>query len=145
MEIGRTEKRMLEAAMEAMKNAYVLRGYSVGAAVLGEDGEIYEGCNVESAVSGLGTCAERSAIDHAVLHGNRKVKEVAMVMDANKQRKLRVCGACLQYIHDFAINPKIKIVMAKSLDGKVLFDTVEVKTLKELFPSPYKSENCRKA
>ena len=68
MEIGRTEKRMLEAAMETMKNAYVLRGYSVGAAVLGEDGEIYEGCNVESAVSGLGTCAERSAIDHAVLH-----------------------------------------------------------------------------
>lgn len=145
MEIAGTEKRLLEAAMEAMKNAYVLRGYSVGAAVLGEDGEIYEGCNVESAVSGLGTCAERSAIDHAVLHGNRKVKEVAIVMDANKQRKPRVCGACLQYVHDFAINLKIKIVMAKSLDGKVLFDTVEVKTLEELFPFPYKSENCRKA
>jgi hypothetical protein len=35
--------------------------------------------------------------------------------------------------------------MAKSLEGKVLFDTAEVKTLKELFPSHYKSENCRKA
>jgi cytidine deaminase len=131
--------------MEVMKNAYALRGYSVGAAVLGEDGEVYEGCNIEIAVSGLGTCAERSPIDHAVLHGHRKVKEVAMVMEANKQRKPRVCGACLQYVHDFAINPKIKIVMAKSLEGKVLFDTAEVKTLKELFPSPYKSENCRKA
>jgi len=94
---------------------------------------------------GLGTCAERSAIENAVLHGNRKVREVAMVMNANKQRKSRVCGAYLQYIHDFAINPKIKIVIAKSLAGKVLFDTVEVKTLEELFPSPYRSENCRKA
>jgi cytidine deaminase len=144
MEIGKTEKRLLEAATEVMKNAYVLRGYTVGAAVLGEDGEIYEGCNVESVVSGLGTCAERSAIDHAVLHGNRKIKEVAMVMDVDKQGESRVCGACLQYIHDFARNATIKIVTAKTLSGKVLFDTVEIKTLKELFPSPYKSENCRK-
>jgi cytidine deaminase len=144
MEIGATEKRLLEAAIEVMKNAYVLRGYTVGAAVLGEDGEIYEGCNVESVVSGLGTCAERSAIDHAVLHGNRRIKEVAMVMDVDKQGESRVCGACLQYIHDFARNATIKIVTAKTLRGKVLFDTVEIKRLKELFPFPYKSENCRK-
>jgi len=39
MEIGRTEKTLLKAAMEAMKNAYVLRGYCVGAAVLGEEGK----------------------------------------------------------------------------------------------------------
>jgi cytidine deaminase len=69
---------------------------------------------------------------------------VRTLIDANKQRKSRVCGACLQYIHDFAIDPKTKIVMAKSPDGKVLFDIVDVKTLKELFPSRYKSENCRK-
>ena len=53
MEIGKTEKRLLEAATKAMKDAYVLRGCSIGAAVLGEDGKICEGYNVESAVSGL--------------------------------------------------------------------------------------------
>jgi len=68
-----------------------------------------------------------------------------MATDANKQGKSRVCGACLRYIPDAAISPRIKIVMAKSLDGKILFSSAEVKTLKEIFPSPYKSENCRKA
>jgi cytidine deaminase len=60
MEIGSTEKRLLEAGTKAMKNAYVLRGCSVGVAVLGEEGEIYEGCNGEGAVSRLGTCAEKA-------------------------------------------------------------------------------------
>jgi len=92
MEIGSTEKRLLEAGTKAMKNAYVLRGCSVGVAVLGEDGGIYEGCNGEGAVSRLGTCAEKSAKNHAVLHGNCKIKGVAVVMDLNKPGKPRVCG-----------------------------------------------------
>ena len=72
------------------------------------------------------------------------VKEVVKVMDAKKPGKPGVCGACLQYTHNFATNPKTKIVTAKTLNGTVLFDTIEMKTLKELFSSSYKSENCRK-
>lgn len=136
--VGEGEKRLLEAALQAMKRASVLWGFRVGAAVLGNDGKIYEGCNVESWVSGLGTCAERCAINHAVLHGNRKIKEVAIVMNADKPHEPRPCGACLQYIYDFAVNSKIKIVMAKAEGGKVLFETVQVKTVRELFPYPYR-------
>ena len=66
MEIGRTV-RLLKATMKGMKNAYVFRVFSLGVAVLGEGGEIYEECNVESAVSGLGTCADRRAIDRVLL------------------------------------------------------------------------------
>jgi hypothetical protein len=127
-----------------MNNAHVLRGYSGGAAVLGEDGEICEECNVEWAVSGPGTCAERSAIDRAVLHGNRKIREVAMVLDVDKQGKTERVRAYLRYPRDFAGKPATKIVAAKTLRGNVQFDTVEMKTLKELFPSPYRSENCCK-
>jgi len=137
VEVGKTEKKLLEAALKAMKNAHVLWGFKVGAAVLAEDGQVFEGCNIESWISGLGTCAERCAINHAVLHGNRMVKEAAIVMDANKRSEPRPCGACLQYIHDFAAKPKIKIITAKAEKGRILFETVEVKTLEELFPFPY--------
>jgi len=136
--IGEDEKRLLEAALKAMDNAFVLWGFKVGAAVLAVNGQIYEGCNVESWVSGLGTCAERCAVNHAVLHGNREIEEIAIVMDAKSQDEPRPCGACLQYIYDFAKSPKIKIVMAKVKDGRILFETVKVKTLGELLPSPFR-------
>ncbi|MEM3536462.1 MAG: cytidine deaminase [Candidatus Bathyarchaeia archaeon] len=136
--ISEKEKMLLEAALKAMENAYVLWGFKVGAAVLAEDGEIYSGCNVESWVSGLGTCAERCAINHAVLHGNRKIREIAIVMDARSKNEPRPCGACLQYIYDFAENSRIKIVMAKAEKGRILFETVDVKALDELLPYPFK-------
>jgi cytidine deaminase len=136
--IGEGERKLLETALKAMKSAYVLWGFRVGAAVRANDGRIYEGCNVESWVSGLGTCAERCAINHAVLHGNRKIKEIAIVMNADKQTESRPCGACLQYIRDFAMNSKIKVVMAKAEKGKILSGTVNVKALEELLPFPYK-------
>jgi cytidine deaminase len=138
LKIGETEKNLLDASLIALKNAYVLWGFKVGAAVFAEDGQVYEGCNVESWVSGLGTCAERCAINHAVLHGNRKIKELAVVMNANSCGEPRPCGACLQYISDFSVNPQIKVVMAKAEKGKILKETVNVRKLEALFPFPYK-------
>jgi cytidine deaminase len=138
VKIEEDEKRLLEVALKAMKCAYVLWGFRVGAAVLAKDGQIYEGCNVESWVSGLGTCAERCAINHSVLHGNRRIKEVAIVMEAHKQSQPLPCGACLQHIYDFAVNHRIKIIMAKAERSKILFETMKVKTLDQLFPFPYK-------
>jgi len=138
VKVGEVEKKLLEAALKAMDNAYVLWGFRVGAAVLGEDGQVYEGCNVESWVSGLGICAERSAINHAVLHGNRKIKEIAVIMNANTQNEPRPCGACLQYIYDFADNSRIKIVMAKAERGRIFFETVKVKILEDLLPFPFR-------
>ena len=138
LKIGEKEKKLLNASLKALNNAYVLWGLKVGAAVLAEDEKIYDGCNVESWVSGLGTCAERCAINHAVLHGNRKIKEIAVVMDSNSRGEPRPCGACLQYISDFSANPKIKVVTAKAEKGKILSETVTVRNLKELFPFPFK-------
>jgi cytidine deaminase len=137
-EIGGTEQALLKEAAKALNNAYVLWGFRVGAAVLAEDGKIYGGCNVESWVSGLGVCAERCAVHHAVLHGNKKIKGLAVVTDAKNMSEIKPCGACLQCISDFAESPEIKIVMAKVKKAKVLFETVKVKTLKELFPEPFK-------
>jgi cytidine deaminase len=132
------ERMLLEAALRGLSKAYVLWGYQVGAAVLAEDGKIYEGCNVESWVSGLGVCAERNAVNHAVLHGNRRIMEIAVVMDADSQNDPKPCGACLQYIYDFAEKTNIKIVMAKAKNGKILSKTVQAETLSAMLPFPYR-------
>ncbi len=116
----------------------MLWGLAVGAAVLAEDGQVYEGCNVESWISGLGVCAERCAINHAVLHGNRKIEAVALVMNANNHSEPRPCGACLQYVHDFAEDAEVKVVMARAKNGKVLTDSIVVKTVGELLPFAYR-------
>jgi cytidine deaminase len=130
------EHELLEAALKVMDNAFVLWGFKVGAAVLAEDDEIYEGCNVESWISGLGICAERNAINHAVLHGNKKIKMVAIVIEDKNVETTRPCGVCLQYIKDFSEN-NVKVVMAKAKAGKVLSESVDVKGIEELLPYSY--------
>ena len=136
--IGENEKKLLQVAAHGMENAFVLWGFRVGAAAIAEDEKIYKGCNVESWVSGLGTCAERCAIDHAILHGNRKIREIAVVMDLGNKNEPRPCGACLQYINDFAENSKVKIITAKAENGRILSETVDVIILQDLLPSPFK-------
>lgn len=137
VKVGRAEEKLLREALKAMDNAHVLWGFRVGASVLAEDGKIYSGCNVESWISGLGICAERCAINHAVLHGNKKIKGIAIVTDSKTESETKPCGACLQYIFDFAENPEIKIFMAKVDGEKVLFETLKVKTLNDLLPEPF--------
>jgi cytidine deaminase len=130
------ERELLQAALKVMNNAHVLWGFKVGAAVLAEDGKIYEGCNVETWISGLGTCAERCAIDHAVLHGNRKIKMVAVVIEDKNVEQTRPCGVCLQYIKDFS-EDNAKVIMAKAKAGRILSESVEVKSIEELLPYSY--------
>ena len=126
------ERGLLKAALDGMKNAYIISGFAVGAAALATDGRIYQGCNVESQIADLGICAERCAIDHAVLHGNKRIKKIALLYD-REVRTLRPCGACLQYISDFS-EGEARIVMAKVKNGKILPNSIEVRTIKEMFP-----------
>ncbi len=93
--------KLIEKAEEAMNNAYVPRSnFPVGAAVLTTKGKIYTGCNVESVISGMGTCAERNAVDSAVAHGEYKFTVVVVV--SNSVEPIALCGMCLQYINEFA-------------------------------------------
>lgn len=130
------EHELLQAALKVMDNANVLWGFKVGAAVLAEDDQIYEGCNVESWISGLGICAERNAINHAVLHGNKKIRMVAVVIEDKNVETTRPCGMCLQYIRDFS-DDNAKVVMAKTRAGKILSESIDVKTIEELLPFSY--------
>jgi len=116
--------QLIEKAKEGMNNAYCpVSDFPVGAAVLTEKGNIYQGCNTESVISGLGVCSERSAIDHAVAHGEYRYKAVAVV--SKLEDPITPCGACLQYISEFSEISENDIVLIRvGSKGKKLESTV---------------------
>ena len=75
-------------------------GYRVGCALLGSDGQVYTGCNVESAAFGAGLCAERAAIAKAFSAGCRSFTRAAVIADHGGV--CTPCGICRQLLFEFS-------------------------------------------
>jgi len=117
------KKELIEAATAVRENAYApFSSFKVGSAIEMEDGEVIDGCNVESASYGLTVCAERVAIWKAISEGKRKIKHIAVVADTEDLTP--PCGVCRQIIWEFGGD--IPVTMA-NLKGKT--ETVQMKDL----------------
>jgi cytidine deaminase len=100
---------LLAAALAAREKAYApYSNFPVGAAVLGADGRICAGCNVENSSLGLTCCAERNAIFTMVAGGEREIREVLVIGET--EDFLPPCGACRQVIAEFA-SPTVVVHM----------------------------------
>lgn len=105
---------LIRAAIEVRKQAFApYSQFAVGAALLDSEGGIHTGCNVENISYGLTLCAERGAVMSAVAAGRRSFVAIAIVADTAVP--LSPCGACRQFLAEFA--PDLKIVSA-TLTGK---------------------------
>ena len=94
-------ERLRLAAMTASRAAHCpYSRFTVGAALLTDDGEIFSGCNVENASSGLTICAERVAVFKAVAAGRRSFQ--AIVVYTPTSTPTAPCGACRQVLAEFA-------------------------------------------
>lgn len=97
---GSDSNTLVDVAREAMARAYApYSGYSVGAALESEDGRVYAGCNVESASSPAGICAERSALAAAVGTGQRRFNRIAIC--CSEEHPAPPCGVCRQALIEF--------------------------------------------
>jgi cytidine deaminase len=91
---------MVRAARAIRQRAYApYSGFSVGAALLNEDGTIRGGVNIENASYPLSVCAERNAVASMVMSGYKEVLAVAVVTDA--ERPTPPCGGCRQVLWEF--------------------------------------------
>jgi cytidine deaminase len=119
---------LVDAAVRAREHAHApFSKFKVGAALLGEDGQIYTGCNVENATYGLTVCAERVAVFKAVSEGVRKFRRIVVAADTNVLTP--PCGACRQILWEFCGD--IEVILT-NLQGKT-----ESLRLKDLFPRPF--------
>ena len=123
--------KLIDRAIVARKKSYSpYSHFGVGAALVCEDGSIYEGCNIENASYGLTNCAERTAIFKAVSEGHTKFKALAVVADT--EGPCAPCGACRQVISEFEIS---QIILA-NLKGNY-----RVVSLDELLPFRFGSDS----
>ena len=123
---------LIDKAKEAAQNAYCpYSKYHVGAALIGENGKIYIGCNVENASFGATCCAERNALYGAVAQGERHFKAIAIFAysEIGKAGLPLPCGICRQVLSEFC-GEDFDIIVANDKESKQF-------TLGELLPNGF--------
>ncbi|RLD29665.1 MAG: cytidine deaminase [Bacteroidetes bacterium] len=113
-EVPDTIQSLMKQAFSARQKAYApYSKFSVGAALLLENGEIITGSNQENASYPSGLCAERTAIYYAgAKYPNTKILKMAIT--AGSQTKstnspIPPCGACRQAIAEYEVNQETPI------------------------------------
>lgn len=140
-EMSREEKqKLIQKALKAREMSYSpYSHYRVGAALLTEDGSLYQGGNIENASYGATNCAERTAIYKAVSEGKRKIKAIAITggMEGNEPMDYAYpCGICRQVMQEFG-DDELKIIVATSVTDYREY------SLKELLPYGFGGESIK--
>lgn len=134
-------KLLVEKAYEAQSFAYTpYSHFNVGAALLGTNGKIYLGCNIENAAFTPTNCAERTAFFKAISEGQHEFSAIAIVgnkEDAENIDYCAPCGVCRQVIAEFCDPKTFKIYLARSKD-----DFKEY-TLEELLPLGFTGKDLK--
>jgi cytidine deaminase len=101
--------------------------FLVGAALRTKAGQIFTGCNIESASYGLTVCAERVAIWKALSECERDFTDLVIVVDT--EQLTPPCGTCRQIIWEYTKHAKITLA---NLKGRS-----EVVDIRELLPKAF--------
>ena len=128
-----TDDELLDLARKVRDQAHCpYSNFSVGAALIDENGNVHVGCNVENAAYSNVSCAEAGAISAMVAGGGSRIVTIA-VAGGNKGEKSRACtpcGGCRQRIDEFS--DEATRVIVKDDD-----DNWHSYTMAELLPSSF--------
>ena len=126
-----TDNALVVLAKQAKENSYSpYSNFSVGAALLCEDGSVFFGCNIENAAFSETICAERVALFSAISQGARLFSHIAIAADSDGF--CMPCGACRQVLYEHA--PNLTILCARA-DG-----VFQKYTLRDLLPIAFTLE-----
>ena len=126
-ELPKTDVKLVYAAREASKNAYSpYSKFSVGAAVLLQNGEIISGNNQENSAYPNGLCAERVALFYAnSKFPDNKVYAIA-VSSQTAAEPVSPCGSCRQALMEAEVRFQQKIRVIIDSSKKILvFDGID--------------------
>ena len=125
-------EKLCQLAIEAMGHSYSpYSGYRVGAALLCEDGSVYQGRNIENASYTPTICAERTAIFKAVYDGHRDFAAIAICggKDGVIEGLFPPCGVCRQVMREFCRDDFLVYLVKPQ--------GYEVRTLAQLLPDSF--------
>lgn len=123
---------LMEQAIEARENSYSpYSGFKVGAALLGESGKVYKGCNIENASYTPTNCAERTAFFKAVSEGEKNFLAIAIVGGEDELIPCYPCGVCRQVMAEFCDLKQFKVICGTAPEE------LEIFTLEELLPKSF--------
>ncbi|WP_027375777.1 cytidine deaminase [Kaistella palustris] len=131
-----TEKKLFDTAKNIREIAYApYSNFTVGCAVLLENGEIISGSNQENAAYPSGLCAERTAIFWIGANfPDVKIKKLFVIgapREALSSVPIPPCGACRQSILEYESKQQDEIeVYFASLDGAIY----KTKSIRDLLP-----------
>lgn len=122
-------QKLIETATAQLAYSYTpYSHFKVGAALLGKNGEIYTGCNIENAAYTPTNCAERTAIFKAVSEGVREFEAICIV--GGPEGKLvdytPPCGVCRQVMMEFCDPDHFRIILAKSKDDYRIYKLTDL-------------------
>ena len=100
-----TDDELLDIARQVRDKAHCpYSDFSVGAALIDENGTVHVGCNVENAAYSNVSCAEAGAISAMIAGGGTRIAKIAVAggSKGEKSRACTPCGGCRQRIDEFA-------------------------------------------
>ncbi len=123
-----TDLELCNEAINAMKYSYSpYSEYSVGAALLTKNGNMYSGCNIENASFSPTICAERVAFFKAISNGEKEFVKIAVA--GGKKGTIAgafpPCGVCRQVMNEFC-DSNFEILL---VDGNKSYKTFNLNTL----------------
>lgn len=131
------KQQLVELALQAREKSYApYSGFSVGAALLTAEGQVYTGANIESASYTPTICAERVATFTAVHAGERQFAAMAIVGGKAGEPVSAYCppcGVCRQVLAEFC-DSTFPILL---YDG----ETIKEYTLEQLLPAVFDKTN----
>jgi cytidine deaminase len=131
---------LVSAALEARQLAYApYSHYTVGAALLTKDGDLFCGGNIENASYGATNCAERTAFFKAVSEGKRAFRAISIAggMEGREPEEYAYpCGICRQVMKEFCDEDFLVLVVRNKEDYREY-------RLSELLPFGFGGESIK--
>ena len=122
-------RELYQQAVEMIPLAYApFSKFKVGAALLGKDGKVYTGVNVENSSFGGTICAERTAFVKAISEGCMEFEAIAVV---SSDGEAWPCGICRQFMKEFC-EDDFKIITGNDEDS------LRVYTMEEILPEGFR-------
>ena len=130
--IQMSNEELIRKAKSVLRPRKIKHGFTVGdvgCALVTDKGNVYLGVCIDTA-SGMGFCAEHSAIAAMVTHGEHIIKKIVAVVEDGKP--IPPCGRCREFMRQ---------IHEENSDTEVIIGKDKSVKLRELLPLSWDDED----